>query len=1081
MKPAQALAEARQGAEGVAVILSANPIHDTGGGQRSAQLALELLDRGWAVVFVSHGVVTETVDLRLRFDQPRLIQWTLRAAVEDESRRALVDALAEGGGVVVTQVPVPEWMTLLREASEGGVPTVYDCIDRWESELGRGWYDRDVEAEVARASGSLVASAPVLVDHVEELTGRRVELVPNAFNSRIFRGQRREESPRPSAFPEEGRVALYVGALWGGWMDWALVKSAATAHPGTTFVFVGDHRGEGRGLPPNCVFTGLLPQTDLPDVLTHADVAFLPWSIDGITEATSPLKVYEFVAMGLPVVAPEIEPLRGIPGVRTERETAGFVGALGEVERDGLDATERRAMEAFARENSWTRRVDDLLRIAVSQSSARAAWDTRAARDTRASRKPAERRRACISVVVPAYNHERFIGRALDSVAGQTLPPGGIVVVDDGSDDGTADRVEEHSAPALHLVRQENRGAHNALNRPVRLAQGDWIAVLNSDDAWEPERLERAWAVGRESGAALLVGSVRLVDGEGGEVDPEHEIARWYREAVEWARESRSLPAVLARHNIGVTTSNFFFHRALWERLGGFRAYRYVHDYDFILRALEVVPRRVVYEPQLEGVLYRVHAANTITDGGAAQRERETLMASLRRPLGRARRRMAAWRDRGEVTRRVRASSVLEPVTRGAAGGERPPMAGSGPPTRGLRVGLVVDSLGLGGLEEVVGLLAQSLPAVGVEVAVACVRRGGAVAQRLTAAGVDVTVMDGRLDRLPVWLSERGIAAVNSHFAPLDAVEVLADAGVPVVETVQNCYAWLDDRGWDGERRRAEMVAGVVAVSGTVAAYHERRTGRRAEWTIPNAVHPARVALPPRAFARRALGLPNEAPVLAFVGRITEQKNPAGLLAAFDEARREIPEAVLLLAGPADNSASLPSLGRRHGATFRYGGLRQRLDVRHPGTVLAAADAYVSNAFYEGWSVAASEAVWAGLPLVLSETGGGRPLVGISPEAAESVPLASPAEGTRGYLVPNPCGDPLSVDARAIASLDESVRDVNVRVMARAMVDVVRELPVWRSRALEARAWARKELAPEVIARRYAEMFLEVAGGGVVR
>jgi len=73
------VARATEGAPGTVLILSANPMHDTGGGQRSAQMALELLESGYAVVFVSHGRVTETVDLGLRFRRPRLVETSLKS------------------------------------------------------------------------------------------------------------------------------------------------------------------------------------------------------------------------------------------------------------------------------------------------------------------------------------------------------------------------------------------------------------------------------------------------------------------------------------------------------------------------------------------------------------------------------------------------------------------------------------------------------------------------------------------------------------------------------------------------------------------------------------------------------------------------------------------------------------------------------------------------------------------------------------------------------------------------------------------------------------------------------------------
>jgi hypothetical protein len=144
-------------------------------------------------------------------------------------------------------------------------------------------------------------------------------------------------------------------------MDWGLVRVLAEGTPTADFVFVGDHRGEGGDLPRNCRFLGLKPQAELPGYLAHSAIGFLPWRVDAITRATSPLKVYEYVAMGLRVVAPPIDPLIGVPGV----EAAGTPEAFAAAVREGLAGAPsgelRSAMRAFAEANSWEVRVDTLL------------------------------------------------------------------------------------------------------------------------------------------------------------------------------------------------------------------------------------------------------------------------------------------------------------------------------------------------------------------------------------------------------------------------------------------------------------------------------------------------------------------------------------------------------------------------------------------------------------------------------------------------------------------------------------------------------------------------------------------------
>ncbi|MDH3207941.1 MAG: glycosyltransferase [Gemmatimonadota bacterium] len=1013
------------------MILSANPIHDTGGGQRSAQLALELLDRDFRVLFVSHGKVTETVDLGMRFDHPLLTSVALTSLSGARGRAALDPYLRSAGSVVITQVPVRTWEPVLAQARAAGAVTIYDCIDRWDSELGRGWYRAEAELRIAEASRILVASAPELVQHVELLAGRVAHLLPNAYNSRVFGTDSGAE--RPSDMPRAPRIALYVGALWGGWLDWDLVGKAARALPETRFVFVGDHRREGRGLPDNCVFLGLKPHQALPGYLAHADLAFLPWTADEVTQATSPLKVYEFVAMGLPVVGPSIDTLSGIPGVRRFADASDFVQAIQETERASLSDEIRREMADFADRNSWVQRVDALLGLAA---------DTATPNGTAGRTK-----RAMISVVIPAYNHERWVRQAVESVRTQSLPAGELVVVDDGSTDGTPDILDQLRFPGMRVITQENRGAHVAINRAVALSTGDYIAILNSDDEFTETRLEQAWGVARATRAGLVIGSVSLIDASGNPLSADHDSSRWYREARGEPSRSRSLARALLRHNFAVTTSNFFFHRELWRRLGGFSAYRYVHDYDFVLRALELSADRVVYAEALEGVRYRVHGHNTILeDTGRAMDERAVMLKTIRSPARRLGHVFTRAGGGAAVRRAIDATDELTPVT------------GPTVDTRNFRLGLVAPALDHGGLEEMVALLAQTLPALGVEPHVLCTHSGGAVADRLSAGGVDVTVGHGRAPEWRKWAEQVAPQALSTHFVDLEVVETFAGLGLPMYETVQNAYAWFRTADWSREARKCALLTGTVAVSDVVADYYARFTGTEpTRHRIPNGVHPGRAASVPRAWAREQLGLSSDAPVLVHLGRVTLQKNVLGLLRAFEIVLEQEPSACLILAGSMSDRSYVRKVRGRHGALLRRGAVRLVPPVSHVGTVLSAADAYVSNSFFEGWSIAASEAAWNGLPLVLSDCGSARQLVG--------------DQDQRGRVVPNPLGDPLDVTMERLEEPRSDVLEANEKALAGALVEVLAAREVWFGRREAIVRYARAEVSPERVGGAYAGLF----------
>lgn len=104
-----------------------------------------------------------------------------------------------------------------------------------------------------------------------------------------------------------------------------------------------------------------------------------------------------------------------------------------------------------------------------------------------------------VSVVIPAYNSEACIGRAIDSVLAQTRPVHEIIVVDDGSTDKTSEVVRRYGDKVI-LIRQDNSGVSVARNRGIQAASGNWIAFLDADDEWLAEKNSRQIKVIEETG-----------------------------------------------------------------------------------------------------------------------------------------------------------------------------------------------------------------------------------------------------------------------------------------------------------------------------------------------------------------------------------------------------------------------------------------------------------------------------------------------------------------------------------------------------------------------------------------------------
>jgi glycosyltransferase involved in cell wall biosynthesis len=224
-----------------------------------------------------------------------------------------------------------------------------------------------------------------------------------------------------------------------------------------------------------------------------------------------------------------------------------------------------------------------------------------------------------VSVVIPAYNHERYVGPAIESVLGQTAGDLELIVIDDASADATWEVVQSYSDGRIRASRHEqNQGAVKTLNEGLRLARGEYLTLLNSDDAYHPERLQ-ALLEAVDGGAEFVATDVELLEGDGEVMRGKgHGWIEWFeglKDVHRWAGD----PAIaLLSGNLAVSTSNMFFAAAVPRRIGHFYEYRYAHDYEFLLRYLADPEAKFCFLDGRKLLSYRLHGANTITESGLA-------------------------------------------------------------------------------------------------------------------------------------------------------------------------------------------------------------------------------------------------------------------------------------------------------------------------------------------------------------------------------------------------------------------------------------------------------------------------------
>jgi glycosyltransferase involved in cell wall biosynthesis len=231
---------------------------------------------------------------------------------------------------------------------------------------------------------------------------------------------------------------------------------------------------------------------------------------------------------------------------------------------------------------------------------------------------------ALVSVVVPCFRHENFVADCLESVCSQTYPEIELIVIDDQSQDRTFEVAADLCASQKYRERfrkvtcqrnEKNIGAHASLNKGVGLAQGETIALLNSDDQYHPSRIFELRQALRDRRTEFAFSNYVFIDDANREVP----FDLLFIELQAWTVTARnSFPALsfaFLQRQIALSTGNFFLTKKLFERVGGFLDLKYCHDLDFVLQAVRLCEPAFVDKPFYR---YRVHEGNSFRSLGEA-------------------------------------------------------------------------------------------------------------------------------------------------------------------------------------------------------------------------------------------------------------------------------------------------------------------------------------------------------------------------------------------------------------------------------------------------------------------------------
>jgi glycosyltransferase involved in cell wall biosynthesis len=446
--------------------------------QRPQQLSRALADLGHRVFYVSNefidcgtpGFSVEPLDGTGRLFQVRLhvpgapaIYHAMPDATQSASLQASVARLVSWTSTTstVSLIEHPFWGDAATRIPN--VRCVYDCMDY------HAGFD-DNSTSVIAAEAQLVTSADLVVvtsDWLEQnviADAQRTAVIRNACAYDAFRTR-----PRRRFRDRAGRQVIgYYGAI-GPWFDCDLVAAVAGAHPDALVVLVGaDTTGAAERLAhlPNVRFVGEVPYAELPYWVHGFDVCLLPFRVVPLTLATNPVKVYEYLAAGKPVVGvalPEMAQFAGL--IRIAAEVDGFVEAVEEALHAAPGPSQVDAMQQFASHQTWAHRAVALMQAIASTPLPR------------------------VSIVIVAHDQVDATLACLDSIERNSdYSALEILVVDNGSAPGTAQAIvawESEPSPARHLRRAvyiaRQLDVASAINAGLAVATGDYFILLDHD------------------------------------------------------------------------------------------------------------------------------------------------------------------------------------------------------------------------------------------------------------------------------------------------------------------------------------------------------------------------------------------------------------------------------------------------------------------------------------------------------------------------------------------------------------------------------------------------------------------------